>query len=123
MGLTRGRTMQTCFRDHPDIYGAELEPDDEEDSEPEPVEGGVPGDRAPEATPAHATARTSASPDETVSSSSPTPSSPQPSTSTDRAKAATEQARSTHEPQSESDDLVPKAAFDASGAPSSKGEK
>ena len=113
--------MQGCFRDHPDIYGAELGLDDE-GYEPEPTEGGVPCDQAPEATPAHATARTSALPDDSASSSPSAPSSPEPSTATDRAKAATEQVSSSHEPQSETDDLVPKAAFDATEAPS-KGEK
>ena len=116
--------MQTCFRDHPDVYGAELEPDDE-DYEPEAVEGdGVPGDRAPEVTPAHANARTSASLDDSASGGgSPAASSPsESSTSTDRAKAAAEEVRLRHGPQSETEELVPMAAHNATGV-ASRGEK
>ena len=103
--------MQTCFRDHPDIYGAELESDDDEEGEIEAVEG-----REPDAVPEHAAARTtSASP----SADSPAPSSsPEPSTAKDRADAATEQVRTDFEAGGESDDLVPKAAHDATGVQS-----
>lgn len=60
--------MQDCFRDHPDVYSAELDDDEQEGQE--------------EAAPA-------------------------------APSDAPSQVKEQHEPQSESDELVPKAAFDA----------
>ena len=36
------KTMQNCFRDHPDVYGAELEDDEEAAHEAEAMDGEVP---------------------------------------------------------------------------------
>lgn len=106
------KTMQDCFRGHPEIYGSELEeydapPPDEGAPSPESGDGPIP------------TAATSAVP----ASQSPPSSSPDPVASgagisdTERAQAAKRQVESEHgEPTSESDEMVPKAAHDATGA-------
>ena len=109
--------MQDCFRQHPDIYGSELdEADDEEDLAPigdaaspapapplDPAGGSIPA------------AATSARPE----SQPPPSSSPDPSSSndTERARAAKKQVERDHgDAADESHKMVPKAAHDATGA-------
>jgi mitochondrial intermembrane space import and assembly protein 40 len=89
------KTMQNCFREHPDVYGAELE--DEGAPPPEGVEGEV----APAPTAAQA------------EGAKPQPSQEPSATPRERAQAATQQVKQDHEPVSESDAVVPKAAHDA----------
>lgn len=48
--LTVIRGMQDCFREHPDIYGAELEPDDEDDEPGAPVKEGGEAEEVPSST-------------------------------------------------------------------------
>ena len=121
------KSMQTCFRDYPDIYGGELEEEDEQGAEQT-------SPPAPGEVPAPAPATSAASPRETTSaastgayrpsadpgpSASPAMEKPPASPSerekiTERAKAAKEQVDKVHgEATSESDELVPKAAHDA----------
>ena len=119
------RKMQDCFRQHPDIYGSELdEADDEDDPAPiddaaspspvpapapplDPVEGSIPA------------AATSATPESQPLQSSSSSSSPDPpgSSDTERARAAKKQVERDHgDAADESHGMVPKAAHDAAGA-------
>lgn len=41
--------MQDCFRKHPDIYGAELEEDEEAEGTPAPATGAAPSEQEPSA--------------------------------------------------------------------------
>lgn len=41
--------MQDCFRAHPDVYGAELEEDDEAEGAPAPAPDAAPSDQQPSA--------------------------------------------------------------------------
>jgi intermembrane space import and assembly protein 40 len=105
--------MQNCFREYPEVYGSELEGDEED-------ERGVtaPGDDAsapadkgklsqePSSTPRHGRAQTDLVP-ETYK--------PDADSDTERADQTAETARS-QEPVSESETLVPKAAHDAGDA-------
>ena len=113
------RTMQNCFREHPDIYGSELEEDDApaEEGAPSPSPA-PPPDSGDGSIPA---AATSATPElQPPPSSSPNPSAAGTS-DTERAQAAKQQVESDHgEPASESDEMVPKAAHDATGANAEK---
>ena len=107
------RTMQNCFREHPDIYGSELEEDEAppEEGAPSPSPA-PPPDSGDELIPAAATSATLESPSPPSSSLSATG-----SDDTDRAKAAKQQVeRDYGEPISESEEMVPKAAHDATGA-------
>lgn len=42
--------MQDCFRAHPDVYGAELEEDEEAEGAPAPATGAAPSGQEPSAT-------------------------------------------------------------------------
>ena len=93
--------MQTCFRQHPEIYGAELEEEDDD----------APLDATDAPTPATAATSPASQP------APPAPETDAATTDTERAQAAKRQVESEHgEPTSESDVLVPKAAHDAAGA-------
>jgi hypothetical protein len=51
--------MQDCFREHPDVYGAELEPDEEEDGvEETPTRAGGEAEEVPDATAAKTASKT-----------------------------------------------------------------
>ena len=129
--------MQDCFRDHPDVYGAELEDDDQDIQEEDaatpsdaPSEASQPTQPSPPPAPESGAGQTPTAPptkstsSKPASSSAPPPShasaeSPSPSEErgrTERAKAATRQVKEEHEPQSESDEVVPKAMFDATAS-------
>lgn len=116
--LTRlSRGMQDCFRRYPEVYGAELE-DDEDD---------VTADEGQTAMASNASAE-------------PTPAAPRPEKVADhkplddpspehelqarkeRAKVAAEQVKKEHEPESESDSVIPKAWHDTESA-NEKGKK
>ncbi|MCJ1312112.1 Oxidoreductase [Agyrium rufum] len=116
--------MQTCFRAHPDVYGAELDEDEEAAENPDSQSAGLSSDGQPISTSAavdvtssetpneysqSATSATSLNSEESTSSKSPTGGS-----ATERANQAKEQVDSDHGIQSETDELVPKAAHDAS---------
>lgn len=112
--------MQNCFREHPEIYGSELEDDDA------PPEGDAPSSSpspAPSPDSGDASiplAATSASP-EPQSASVDTSTLGGGSSDTERALAAKRQVESDHgELTSESDELVPKAAHDATGVDAGK---
>lgn len=113
--------MQTCFRSHPDIYGSELQEDDDDDDAPPPEEA-APSLSSPilSPTPSDAAipvAATSASPEpQPLSSADPSNLGEEGTSNTERAQAAKRQVEREHgEPTSESDELVPKAAHDATG--------
>ena len=112
------RMMQDCFREHPDIYGSELDEDD--DPPPDDQDALSPPDPTDTTIPAPAT---SAIPDSQPPSSTTNPSTSQPATSsdTDRAQAAKQQVERDHgESVSESEEVVPKAAHDATAANAAK---
>lgn len=98
--------MQNCFREHPEIYGAELDDDVEAearelDAPSQPEEANSQAEKVADKEPDHS---------EAVQAKR------------ERSDAATEQVKRDHGALSESDNLVPKAAHDATGE-ESKGEK
>ena len=112
--------MQDCFRQHPDVYGSELD-DDEDGAPPANPEGGeVPATSTIATT---STPESDSTPSSSIAATTPSePTSPSSSTSspssdaTQRAQAAKEQMGKEHsEILSESEELVPKAAHDATG--------
>lgn len=113
--------MQDCFREHPDIYGSELEEDD--DAPPDDQDALSPPDPSDAAIPASATSAISDSqppPPPSSATNSPT-SEPATGSDTDRARAAKQQVERDHgEPLSESEEMVPKAAHDATAANAAK---
>ena len=140
------KTMQGCFREHPDEYGAELEDEEEIDPSyekleeearggedgktqsyasgeplPEPARKGV--QVAENQTNAPLTSSSPATSATTSPSSAPVSSfSPVGDEATQRAKAAKAQVAEEHgDPFSESSELVPKAAHDAREAGKDKG--
>jgi len=122
------KTMQTCFRDHPDIYGGELDDDDEEVNEDLPLPP-VEVEPAPADAASNASSR-SQSPSQPESAYRPSsdagpsappaqPTSPPTPSFNDDAKERAQVAerkvtQEGGEPTNESDELVPKAALDAS---------
>ncbi|KAH0363251.1 hypothetical protein KCU65_g7523, partial [Aureobasidium melanogenum] len=112
--IEKFKNMQNCFREHPDVYGAELE-DDVEAEAREQDDAAAAGQSSqptqPEANPdAEKVAHRGADHPEAVQGKR------------DRSNAATEQVKRDHDIMSESDSLVPKAAHDATGQ-QSKGDK
>ena len=115
--------MQDCFRQHPDIYGSELEDDAPNQEE----EATAPAPASTSETPAPPTPIPDPSSDDNpiipiaatsaVSAPSSTPSVSETTignSDTERARAAKRQVEREHgEMRSESDELVPKAAHDA----------
>ena len=118
--------MQGCFRKYPEVYGSELDSDADDDEEDLSVEG------APAAladSPSTSTSTEGASPARTQATqprSDPllanaekndaghVPETYRHSGEAERVNQATEQVRRDHEPTSESEKLVPRAAHDAS---------
>ena len=117
----RNRTMQDCFRQHPDIYGSELEEDD--DAPPDDQDALFPPDPSDAPIPSSATSAIPDSHPPPPPSSTTNPSTSRPATGsdTDRARAAKQQVERDHgEPMSESEEVVPKAAHDATAANAAK---
>lgn len=119
--LPNNRKMQDCFRQHPDIYGSELDEADDEDDLAPIDDAGAPSPSpapAPPLDPAEGSipaAATSARPEsQPLPSSSPDPPA---SSDTERARAAKKQVERDHgDAADESHKMVPKAAHDAAGA-------
>ena len=138
------RTMQDCFREFPDVYGGELEEDEQEGEEVGGEVGGVEGmstttteDDGGEVGGVEGMSTTTTEDDggaehlenvegaaslpPAATSALPTPShevktDEKKGNDTERAKKATEQVRREHgEGLSESEEVVPKAALDATG--------
>lgn len=115
--------MQDCFRGHPDVYGSELEGDDDnaplDESAPAPVTSpAAPIDTVDGSLPA---AATSATPEPQSLPSSSSPDTLAGTSDTERARAATQQVeRDYGDVTSDGDELVPKAAHDAVGATAGK---
>ncbi|KAK5999865.1 hypothetical protein QM012_004953 [Aureobasidium pullulans] len=112
--IDKFKNMQNCFREHPDVYGAELE-DDVEAEAREQDDAAAAGQSSqptqPETNPnAEKVADRGADHPEAVQGKR------------ERSYAATEQVKRDHDIMSESDSLVPKAAHDATGQ-QSKGDK
>ncbi|CAD0083875.1 unnamed protein product [Aureobasidium vineae] len=101
-----------CFREHPDVYGAELEDDVEAEAREQDAPTGQSSQPTqPEANPdAEKVADRGADHPEAIQGKR------------ERSNAATEQVKRDHDLMSESDSLVPKAAHDATGQ-ESKGDK
>ena len=114
--------MQDCFREHPDIYGSELEEDD--DAPPDDQDALSPPDPSDVAIPESATSAIPESqnpPPPPSSTINPSTSRPATGSDTDRARAAKQQVERDHgESISESEELVPKAAHDATAANTAK---
>lgn len=110
--------MQNCFREHPDVYGAELEDDVEAEAREQDgaVQSGQPEQsqqpKQPKANPeAEKVADSGSDSAEAIQGKR------------ERSNAATEQVNRDHGIMSESDSLVPKAAHDATTGQQSKGDK
>lgn len=139
------KTMQNCFREHPDTYGAELDDEETEaqlaaevDGEAAPMrpEAGLDAQRtspapspapAPEtgagSTPSLAHVDSPHSKGEKVAETKPhSESDPEPAVAAkrERAQAATEQVRNDHDVVSESDKAVPKAWHDGTTSATGK---
>ena len=110
------RNMQNCFREHPDVYGAELDDDEAPEGE--------------EALGSEAATSSGVDPSPASSPASSSASSPAPKTrgekiadgpahageaqgKTERAQAARGQVKADHEAVSESEEMVPKAWHDS----------
>ena len=113
--------MQDCFRQHPDIYGSELDEAEDED-DPSPIDDAAspapapPLDPAQGSIPAAATSATPQSQPLPSSSSSFSSSDPPASSDTERARAAKKQVERDHgDAADQSHEMVPKAAHDATG--------
>jgi intermembrane space import and assembly protein 40 len=109
--------MQGCFRKYPDVYGAEIDSDAEDDEDEIPAHGAsanavTDASRTGVQPPSGPLSSTSSA----KTDSSLVPQEYRPSSETDRAKKATEQVQRDHKPTSEAEQLVPKAAHDASDA-------
>ena len=109
--------MQDCFREHPDVYGAELE---DEESEPSPGDAASPVGVEPSSSEGSSPPSLANMPShgegEKVTEHKPhhEPDHPEAvQAKRDRSVAAKEQVASQHETTSESDDLMPKAWHDA----------
>ena len=114
--------MQDCFRQHPDIYGSELdEAEDEDDLAPindaaSPSHFPAPAPPLDPAAGSLTAAATSATPQSRPLPSSSSPDPPAAS-DTERARAAKKQVERDHgDAADESHEMVPKAAHDARGA-------
>lgn len=110
--------MQNCFREHPEIYGSEL---DEDETEEALNEGAVPVSAEtdqPEASSPPTLGENNPKGEKVAGKNSPE----EAKAKTERATAARDQVKSDHGAQSESDAMVPKAWHDSSDAPS-KSEK
>lgn len=93
--------MQDCFREHPDVYGSELEDGEEEyDDRPSTDGASAAPSASSTATPAH-----TPGPEANTSGN-------EEAAKTNRAKAASQQVHEQHEPESETEVLVPKAWHD-----------
>jgi len=107
------RGMQNCFREYPEIYGAELQEEDE-DALGEDSEGLAPVEatNATASETSSSTESTSEKPEKVADSASST--SPEKHERQERAKAATEQVNRDHEPEpvSEAADAIPKEWHD-----------
>ena len=114
--------MQDCFRQHPDIYGSELDEAEDEEDNPPPIDDATspapPLDHpAEDSIPAAATSARPEPQPLPSSSSSSSSSDPPASSDTERARAAKKQVERDHgDAADESHALVPKAAHDATGA-------
>ncbi|KAG9650527.1 hypothetical protein KCU64_g9036, partial [Aureobasidium melanogenum] len=113
--IEKFKNMQNCFREHPDVYGAELEDDVEAEAREQDDAAAAAGQSSqptqPEANPeAEKVAHKGADHPEAIQGKR------------ERSNAATEQVKRDHGIMSESDSLVPKAAHDATGQ-ESKGDK
>ncbi|GAB7337328.1 hypothetical protein MBLNU457_g2685t1 [Dothideomycetes sp. NU457] len=133
--IDKFKNMQDCFRQHPDVYGAELDDDEETAATGEPAPaladesspglsaspaGVEPSAAHASAPPAQSNMHTAADKGEKVSDRRDDPASIQ--GKQERSQAATQQVKSQHDITSESDQMVPKAAHDATGE-TSKGSK
>ena len=112
--------MQDCFREHPDVYGSELDEEEVEEELQSEGQGGAVGLVARNSDP-NATTRSDAPSSTTLLASNPSSPADAPAageeTATERAKRAKREIAEAHggEAQSESEELVPKAWHDGTG--------
>ena len=118
--IDRFRGMQDCFREHPDIYGAELDDEEETDGMGAGEEGATVAAAMPEDAPGVAATHSSKVQGPIAGSQAATSSAATTSNAGSSAEESKEgtvnEKRSIYD--TESDDLVPKAAHDATGSAS-----
>lgn len=118
--------MQNCFREHPDIYGAELDDDVEAEAREQDKAGqsaqSEPSEQSQQTKESQPPKQPKANPNAEKVTDRGADSSEAIQAKRDRSNAATAQVNRDHGAMSESDSLVPKAAHDASGQ-TSKGDK
>jgi len=118
--IDKFKNMQNCFREHPDIYGAELDDDVEAEAREQDEAGQTSQSELSEQS--QQPKQLTANPDAEKVADRGADSSEAIQAKRDRSNAATAQVNRDHGSMSESDSLVPKAAHDASGQ-TSKGDK
>ncbi|KAF2684080.1 hypothetical protein K458DRAFT_339248 [Lentithecium fluviatile CBS 122367] len=130
--IDKFKGMQNCFREYPEIYGAELDNEEEDDDVAVDLaqsESGKPTDdvASEKAEPVPQEASDSAArdiaprkKDHSLVPESYRPSADDDKSKTDTAEEATEQVHREHEPVSESERIVPKASHDATEANETK---
>lgn len=108
------KNMQNCFREHPDMYGAELEPDEEmPPQQDQPVPGEQPGS-TPAPAPAAAASTAPSRGEKVADHTNGGPDSEKAvAEKRQRAIAATEQVKGSHTELSETETAVPKAWHDS----------
>ncbi|TLD38479.1 intermembrane space import and assembly protein 40 [Venturia nashicola] len=127
--IDKFKHMQDCFRAHPDLYGAELDDDEQvyQDQQGDGASGAPVAASSEQASPLPTPVSQSEQPPAPAAKrEEPVPAAkreelppaaqrvdPSPSSKTEKAKAATEQVKKDHTPTSESEHLVPRAAHDA----------
>jgi len=108
--------MQECFRKHPDVYGAELS-DDADDDEEEEIQAQAPPATASSSQPAISAAHVTGGEKLAYTRPEDPTDDNKAAQKSKRAKAAATQVAEDHEPTSESEHLVPRAAFSAVDQP------
>ena len=114
------KTMQNCFREHPDVYGSELEDDEAPQEEVEGQQAPVQSDTAPLSrsatteTPSRQAEKMPEASAQDVPQTRPTDTGKR-----EHVETVSTQEKEEHQPISESDELMPKAWHDARQAPQS----
>ncbi|KAF2193268.1 hypothetical protein K469DRAFT_619959, partial [Zopfia rhizophila CBS 207.26] len=115
--IDKFKGMQNCFRQYPEIYGSELESDDDEDDvtadDGEPaIAQDIPTKSVTVSAPSSSPAQSNPDKVAEYKPEHPPSSEPELQSKKEHANAATEQVKKHHEPQNESNDAVPKAWYD-----------
>jgi len=114
--------MQNCFREHPDVYGSELEDDEASAPEAAPEDGTSPPTTSETSAVAQPQTPARGGPTENFVNTKPHQQAKDQDThgKRERAQEATEQVKQDHDPLSESEELVPKAWHDSRDSTTNK---